>query len=331
LVLQARFAMHNQTPQSVRRGREIVERALALAPGYAPAWAEKGLVHSREGEMATTTMERRRAYEQERQALTKALELDPNLAVAHARLANSDAFAFEFSAAERSAERALALDSRNRIVMGNVAGLNKSLGRLDQAIALEEMVLEIDPLHPFSYGNLAISYVVAGRLDAAEALLRKAFELWPDDAGAQETLGHIHLRRGEVTEARAAYGHLVELSGRAAHGRCFYDAIFEHVPGAARPRRRSSRSGSAPRIRLAAPGSGPGGARQTSRSPGSTGRSRRATRPRPSSNWTPIYAPCIPILAGTRSSIRSASPRTEAWGRPTPDSIRRHRPVGGCF
>ncbi len=231
LVLQARFVMQNATEESVRRGREIMERALSLAPGYAPVWAGMGLVHRRENFLATTAEERQQANERARRALAKALELDPGLAIAHSRMAGVQHDAWEFAAAERSHERALAAGPKDPIVMGNAAIFYDCVGRRDEAIALQERRLDVDPLDLNGYTNLASSYTHAGRLDEAEARLRRVLGLAPDFAWAHVGLGKVHLLRGDVEEARATFARFQELAAGGDYWRIFFDAIVEHSAG----------------------------------------------------------------------------------------------------
>jgi len=231
LILQARFVMQSRTEETVLRGKKVLERALQLSPDYAPAWAEMGLAHLREGELATTVKARQEARERARQALARALELDPNLAVTHSRMAGVQRDSWDFAAAERSMARALAADPKNPIVMGNSAVLYGLLGRLDEAIVLEERILKVDPLNLVNFFNLASDYASAGRLDEAEALCRKALELAPDHGDMLNSLAVIHLLRGEVEAARKCYARGNELLGRGDYGRFWYEALVEHTAG----------------------------------------------------------------------------------------------------
>jgi Tfp pilus assembly protein PilF len=189
------------------------------------------LLHTREQEMATTVEDRQQALAQTREALTKALELDPNLAVAHSRMAGVYRDSWEFAAAERSTERALAAGPKDPLVLGNAALLYDCLGRLDKAISLGERRRVMDPLAGAGTTNLAFFYTQAGRLDEAEVLCRGALELRPDNALVYGLLAPVHLIRGRPEEAKASYARYVELSGEGDHGRLWTDAVVEHTAG----------------------------------------------------------------------------------------------------
>ncbi|HEX5760494.1 MAG TPA: protein kinase [Thermoanaerobaculia bacterium] len=231
LVLRARFALGESSAESVLRGKKLLERALELSPSYAPAWAEMGLAHSRESMHATTIEAKQQAIDSQRRALAKALELDPNLPVAHSRMALVQRTAWDFAAAERSTARALAADPKNPIVLGNAAGLYRATGRLDEAAELLERALEADPLNLPQLTNLADLRIAAGRLAEAEALCREALELGPDSSGAHVILGHIQLLRGEVEAARTSFARANELKGSGDLGRLWAEALVEHTDG----------------------------------------------------------------------------------------------------
>jgi tetratricopeptide (TPR) repeat protein len=231
LVLQARFVMQTATRDSVRRAREMLERALALSPDYAPAWAEMGLSHGREVELANTSEERRRATERMREALAKALALDPNLAVTHSRMALVHLGDWDFAAARDSADKAVAADPKNPIPLANAATVYSCLGKDEQAIALLERAVEADPLNSISLTNLSTQYVDVGRLDEAETLCRRAIELRPDHPGAYVTLGTIRFLQGKLDEARASFDEFGRLAGQENLVRLFSTALIEHALG----------------------------------------------------------------------------------------------------
>ena len=233
LVLQARYVMRVNTPDAIRRAREMLERALSLAPDDAAAWAEMGLLHIREQERSSTAQEAQQAAQRTREALTRALKADPDLAVAHSRMAWVQRDAGDFAGAQRSTERALAADPKNPIMLGNASTLYSAMGRLGDAIATQEQARAADPLNVVTHASLVSLYVRAGRLDEAETTARKAIELGPDSPGAHQKLGNVLLFRGRAEEARAQYAKCMELEGSGDHDRLYFDAIVEHTAGQA--------------------------------------------------------------------------------------------------
>ena len=230
LILKARFVIQSRTPKTVARAKQLIERALQLSPDYAPAWAGLGLVLLTEANLPQAIELKKRLTESALRAFTRALELDPNYAVAHSRMANVYWNKWDFAAAERSTSRALAAEPKNPIVMGNAALLYANTGRLNEAIELGLRVLESDPLRVTALVNLTSYMVCARRLDEADVLLRRARELSPDDPSLDALQGDIHLYRGEVDSARTSYARFVERQGLGDYGLSL-TAIVEHTAG----------------------------------------------------------------------------------------------------
>jgi tetratricopeptide (TPR) repeat protein len=166
-----------------------------------------------------------------RQAVARALELDPDLAEGQLYAVAVQRDSWEFAAADRDVARTLAAHPKNIDVLLGAAYHFLHTGRVEEAIALEEKALEADPLNLRGIGNLANTYRVAGRLDEAEALLGRLLELKPDHGAAYGILSAVRLQRGDVEGARAAQTRANELLGRGDRGRLFSDAIFEHAAG----------------------------------------------------------------------------------------------------
>jgi len=104
----------------------------------------------------------------------------------------------------RHFERALALAPTELPVLGNSAAVLKSLGRLQEALALSEAVVRRDPVNPVWLYNLACTQNWAGRYDKSIATMRTVISLTPGYAGAHLVLGEALMHRGRHAEALAA-------------------------------------------------------------------------------------------------------------------------------
>jgi len=232
LVLQARYVMRNNTEENLERANRILDQALEMAPDYAPAWAEKGLMYLKKVSFVSDASESKQAFESAREALVKSLSLDPNLAEAHSRLAGVQwQRDWDFAAAEASTERALAADPTNPIVLGNAANLFGSLGRLDEAIAIGERRLANDPLDLVNYQNLGLHYQYAGRFEEAEATDRKGLELEPDHLGLLNNLGLLLLEQGRIDEGKALLDRTLKLVGDDPGWRLSNEVAIQHYAG----------------------------------------------------------------------------------------------------
>ena len=181
----------------------LYQQALAVAPGYASAWAGLADVYSRQTNKALRSFDE--GYALALDAAEKALEVDPENADAHASLgsialsSNSD-----IAMSARHFEQALALGADNPDILLEAAILARSLGRQDVAIALLEFVVARDPVNSISHYRLGSTYLWAGRLDAAIASIRIALSLSPGRIVAQWAIGVALLLKGEPKAALEA-------------------------------------------------------------------------------------------------------------------------------
>jgi tetratricopeptide (TPR) repeat protein len=109
----------------------------------------------------------------------------------------------DLAGAAQHFQRALTLDPADVNVLRNSASLLRSLGRLDEALALEEFVVHHDPVDVTALFNLAGMQRIAGRLDAAIASFRTVLSLSPGNGVAHYGLGVALLLKGDAQGALA--------------------------------------------------------------------------------------------------------------------------------
>jgi len=203
LVLQARYLGQQVTPDALEKSIALLEQALAIDPDYAAAW--DGLARAYVNQTGQGLRPIEEGYTLAREAASQALALDPAYAPAHSRLGwIASHYDHDLVAAARHYERALAMEPANTDIISNAANMARSLGRLDQAIALAEYTVARDPVLPVGHVNLGLYYIYAGRLDEAIASFRTTLTLSPGHSGAQHFIGTALLLKGEPKSALAA-------------------------------------------------------------------------------------------------------------------------------
>jgi tetratricopeptide (TPR) repeat protein len=147
----------------------------------------------------------RKALEQEaREAVEQALALDPNLAEAHSQIGRIKMFVdWDWTGANASLQRALALDPGNSAVVGFASRQVACLGRFEEALVLGRRAVVLDPLNALERASLASIFFVMGRQEEAEMGFKKAFELKSDLPGYHERLDLIYLAQGRTQDALA--------------------------------------------------------------------------------------------------------------------------------
>ncbi|HET9795493.1 MAG TPA: protein kinase [Thermoanaerobaculia bacterium] len=202
LYLQAVQLGRQFTAPAFQQSDALFRKALAIDPRYAPAW--DGLARNFANETSQGLLPNKAGFAQAREAATKALAIDPNYAPANARLGWIAMFGDnDLAGAARHFNRALALDPVDLNVLGNSATLLMSLGRLDEALALEEAIVRRDPVDVTGLSNLGYHQCMAGRLDAAIASVRTALSLAPGRGGAHYQLCVALLQKGDAKGALA--------------------------------------------------------------------------------------------------------------------------------
>ena len=172
------------------------QQALAIDPGYAPAWAGLSITYRYQANVALRDFTEGMSLA--REAVGIALDLDENLAVAWGSLGQIEMLeAWNWQAAERAIQTALALEPGNADVLKDAAALATVVGRLDDAATLLTRSLSLDPLNQSAQNSLGLAYMSAGQLDEAEAIFRRLLELNPDYPWGLTNLARVQLLKGE--------------------------------------------------------------------------------------------------------------------------------------
>jgi serine/threonine protein kinase/tetratricopeptide (TPR) repeat protein len=187
LYLQGRFFIDRFTRADTEKAIGYLKRAVELEPGFALAWAELSRAYGREATVAWASPAD--GFARSREAVERALALEPNLAEAHAALMWIQmSYESDWRAAEVSIRRALELAPGNVVVLRWAGTLYQALGRLEEAIAHHRLAMELDPLSAIGANGLGLALLAADRHAEAEAMFRKALELAP-----QRTISHAML------------------------------------------------------------------------------------------------------------------------------------------
>jgi TolB-like protein len=203
LYLQAVQLGRQFTADAFPQSDALYRKVLAIDPRYAPAW--DGLARNFDNEAALGLLPSKEAYAQAREAAMKDLAIDPDYAPTHAELGWIAMFGDnDLAGAAQHFKRALALDPSDLDVLRSSATLLASLGRLDEAVALETAVVRRDPVNVVTLGNLGNMQRCAGRLDAAIASYRTVLSLSPGGrAGTHAEIGNALLLKRDAQGALA--------------------------------------------------------------------------------------------------------------------------------
>jgi TolB-like protein/DNA-binding winged helix-turn-helix (wHTH) protein len=202
--LQGREEWNNWSEESSKKSIKYFEQAVRKNPAYAPAWAGISdaymLLHifGAPSEAFSSSQE---AFEKAKTAALKALELDPSLSEAHVSLAS--VLLFQWTAAEKELQRAIALNPSNAMAHQWYGYLLSALGRFDEAIAEMKRALELDPLSSNKQNSLGATFYRAARYDEALEHFREVPDADVNSAYRHYRMAAIYERKGMQKEAVA--------------------------------------------------------------------------------------------------------------------------------
>jgi tetratricopeptide (TPR) repeat protein len=171
-----------------------------LEPSYAPAWVNLGQVRYQQAFYGF--LPKTESIAQARQAVMRALEFDNTSVEAHVLLGSiKNSIDWDWEGADTAFQRALDLAPGSARALRGAAKLAGTLGRFDNALALDRRAVELDPLSVDGHTALGMHAFWSGRLEEAEKGFRKALELNPQGVWHHGRLGLVLLEQGRPKEA----------------------------------------------------------------------------------------------------------------------------------
>jgi TolB-like protein/class 3 adenylate cyclase/lipopolysaccharide biosynthesis regulator YciM len=211
LYLQGRhlWGQRNETP--LLKAVDYFNQALAKDPNYAQAYS--GIADCYSVLPYFSRLNPRECLQKARLAADKALELDNELAEAHASLGILLMSEGDAADAQREFLRAIDLDPNySNAYYWYGWTFFVPLGRFDEGIAQIKRAIELDPLSAVCSANLAESYRMARRYPEAIAQARKTIELEQGFSYGHGVLGSAFDVSGQFDQAISEYEMAYELS-----------------------------------------------------------------------------------------------------------------------
>ncbi|MDQ3043032.1 MAG: hypothetical protein M3R11_11790, partial [Acidobacteriota bacterium] len=202
LMLLGRHFLDRTTREDTAKAIKYFRQALDLDAEYALCWAELGRAFSIEAGRGWILAAE--GFDLSRQAATRALLLEPNLAEGHAQLGRIQiAYDWDFRGAESSYRKALNLAPGSSSVLDGAALLAYKLGKFDEALKSSRRVLLQDPLSAAFWHNLGLTCHAANLLEESGRAFRRALELIPQRFVTRALLALALLDDGRAEDALA--------------------------------------------------------------------------------------------------------------------------------
>ena len=203
LYLEGRYHSNRLTIDGLKRGIELMNKAIELDPTYALAYAGLADAYADASGVYLATSE---ATPRVRAAAEHALRLDGTLAEAHAILGYIKGTQdWQWAEAEQELQRTIALRpsyARAHEAYGHILMMQ---GRADEAIAAMTRARNLDPLSDLINASLGWYYYLARRYPEALTWSQRLVALDPKLAPAHYNLGMVYEQMGRYGEAVAAF------------------------------------------------------------------------------------------------------------------------------
>lgn len=209
--LQGRELWKRRTEEGTTLALAQFERAVQLAPEYAPAWA--GLADAHMQLVMLDTVRPEEGFPKAKAAVLRALQLNDALSEAHASLAMIKlSFDWDWLGAETEFQRALALDPTYATASNWYSQYLWAAGRADEALREAAKAQELDPQSIATLLNAGNLFLLRRQSDQAITCFRRILELDPKYVVAWKALSRAYDQQSKPREAEAAYLRFRELT-----------------------------------------------------------------------------------------------------------------------
>ncbi|HEX8620278.1 MAG TPA: tetratricopeptide repeat protein [Thermoanaerobaculia bacterium] len=216
LYLKGRHHWNRRTVEGIERAIFFFESAIDTDASYAPAYS--GLADCYIALASRDLYPPLQLFPKAETAARRALELDPELAEAHASMgAIHEVFHWKWERAEEEYASALRLNPGYVTARQWYALALAHRGRFAEGLAQMTVATESDPLSFMLNSNLAVIHYLARDYDAADESCQRALEINPHHEPAHFTLGLVMQQRGRREEARESLERALAISRGEPH------------------------------------------------------------------------------------------------------------------
>jgi TolB-like protein len=200
LYLLGKQLFEHPNKENMTRAGAAYQEALLLDPEFAAAHAGLAAVEFELG--GETRASALRALDE----ADKAVALEAGLAEAHSTRGILRFASWDWKGSQTDFERANELDPNDSVGLRRYGELLGSIGRLEEAIAVERRAVDLDPLSVWAWNHLARYQIATGQFEAARDSAQHALQIEPNNGAAIDYLGTATLLSGDGLAALTAFG-----------------------------------------------------------------------------------------------------------------------------
>jgi eukaryotic-like serine/threonine-protein kinase len=225
LYLKGRYHANQTTAIELKKAIDYFQQAIDKDPGDASAYAGMADAYSALGGgwMYLPPID---SFPKAKAAAQKALELDDTLAEAHAALAYAEFFDWEWLNVEREFKRAIELNPNSALSHARYAECLKTRLRFSESIAEAQRAQELDPLSPDVLYQLGNVDFMARQYDESIAQFQKALDLNPNIPVVRANLALAYAMKRMYPQALAEFDKIADQDKVTAPGNQFVAGIL---------------------------------------------------------------------------------------------------------
>jgi len=212
--LKGRYFWNRRTEEGVRKATTYFQAAIEEDPAYAPAYAGLADCYNQLGTVMIGASPPATMRPLAAAAATRAIEIDGELAEAHATLAYAKLYDWDWLRAEQEFRRALELNPSYASAHSWYASYFVAKGQIKEAVTEVNRAQELDPLSLIIKTQAGWMLYFARRYDEAIAQYQRVLEIAPNYYWALWQLGETYARKGMYTQSLQALEKAATLSGR---------------------------------------------------------------------------------------------------------------------
>jgi len=212
--LRGRQLWNRRTKEDLERAIAFFEKALDVDPGYAQAYT--GLADSYAALALLEFKAPNDVYPKAKDAVGRALSLNPDLAEAHTSLGLVRfQYDWNWKGAEEEFRKSIEINPSYAPAHHFYADYLKAMGRFDEALSEIRKAQELDPLSLAISTGVGHVLYLSGQYDQAIQQYRKAIDLDPTFLATHIWFGRPYLEKGMFREAISELETAVRLSGES--------------------------------------------------------------------------------------------------------------------
>jgi TolB-like protein/DNA-binding winged helix-turn-helix (wHTH) protein/Tfp pilus assembly protein PilF len=198
--LRGQFFLDRRTAESMNTAVGYFQQAVQRDPEYAQAYVGLAIAYDLLG--SYEVLPPNKSFPLAIKFANTALELDDTLSEAYsARGTAEDGYEFDWSAADRDFQRAIALDPNSVLAHHGYGEYFTGLGNAERAISELKIARELDPLSLPLMSAIGRMYREAHQYDEAIQYCKQSLVLDPNFAMGHWCLGQVYLAKRQFAEA----------------------------------------------------------------------------------------------------------------------------------